>query len=236
MIQTVQKIGSSLMTSFLYPPLCVSCEDSLSQKEEELCLACQFNIPKTDHHLHFENSFTKRLAGRFPFYTGAAYYVFTKEGHTQALIHAIKYEGKQQAALIIGENYGQKLKASPFLSEIEFIVPVPMHFVKERLRGFNQAEVFATGLASTMEKIMLPKALRKVRQTVSQTRKNRFGRLENVIEVFKLGKDAKQLEHKHVLLVDDVLTTGATIEACVAELLNIEGIKISIATIAITGN
>jgi ComF family protein len=152
------------------------------------------------------------------------------------LIHAIKYDGKRQAATIIGERYGQKIKESAYYNNIDFIIPVPMHPSKERVRGYNQAEVFALGLSVGLEKTVMTKALRKTRQTISQTKKNRFARLENVNEVFKLGKEAKQLKNKHVLLVDDVLTTGSTIEACATELLAIEGIKISIATIAIAGN
>jgi ComF family protein len=227
--------ASDTVLSFLYPQLCVSCNDSLAQKNEGLCLQCQIKIPRTDQYLQRDNVFTGRLAGRFPFETGAAFYRFTKEGATQALIHAIKYDGKRDAAIIIGENYGKILIDSPLYHDIDTIVPVPMHLAKERLRGYNQATVFGQGLSTAMNKPLENFAVIKSRQTISQTRKNRFGRLENVNEVFKLGKNAQKITNQHVLLVDDVLTTGATIEACANELLKIEGLKLSIVTIAIAG-
>lgn len=221
---------------FFYPQLCVGCEENTAPNKEILCLSCQFNIPQTDYHLRKDNPLTERLFGRFPIESGAAYYLFSKSGHTQSLIHAIKYEGKKEIASIIGEQYGDKLKDSPYFCNIDAIVPVPMHPVKERTRGYNQAEVFAMGLAHSLGKPMQHKVLKKVRKTNSQTKKSRFARLENVVEVFKLTANSKLLEGKHILLVDDVLTTGATIEACANELLQIKNIKLSIATIAMATN
>ena len=225
--------GSEAVLSFLYPRLCLSCGDGLSLKNEVLCIGCLYKIPKTDYHLHFDNPVTERLMGRFHFQTAAACYLFTKGGHTQSLIHALKYEGKKEIATGIGENYGKKLMTSDFYRNIDCIVPVPMHRSKERIRGFNQAEVFAKGLSVSMNKPIFTSALKKIRKTGSQTARNRFGRLENVSEVYKAGKNAGQLEHKHILLVDDVLTTGATLEACAIELAAIEGLQISMATIAL---
>jgi ComF family protein len=236
MLAVPVKATSKFVFTFLYPQLCVACGNSLAQYQEELCLECQIKIPKTNQHLQRDNAFTNRIAGRFPFETGAALYKFTKSGATQALIHAIKYDGKRDAAKLIGENYGAILIDTVNFHDIDVIVPVPMHLQKKRIRGYNQAEEFGLGLSETMDKPLENFAVVKVRQTVSQTKKNRMGRLENVSEVFKLGKNAKKLEQKHVLLVDDVLTTGATLEACAIELLKIEGLKLSLATIAIAGD
>ncbi|MFZ4544569.1 MAG: ComF family protein [Saprospiraceae bacterium] len=236
MIRQFIQSGSDAILSFLYPRLCLSCGDNLSAKNEDLCISCQYKIPKTDYHLRFDNPLTERIVGRFHFQTGAACYLFTKGGHAQALIHALKYEGKKEIATAIGENYGKKLNNSNYYKNIDLIIPVPMHVTKVRVRGYNQAEVFAKGLSISMNIPIFANALLKVRKTSSQTAKNRFSRLENVTEVFQIGKNAALLKHKHILLVDDVLTTGATLEACAIELQRIEGVQISVATIAIAAH
>jgi ComF family protein len=233
MIGDFLQSGSEALLSFLYPRLCISCCDGLSVKHEVLCIRCLYKIPKTDYHRHFDNPFTDRLIGRFPFQTGTACYLYSKRGHTQALIHALKYGGRKEIASGIGENYGRKLLSAATYRGINCIIPVPMHITKERIRGYNQAEVFAKGLSNSMNKPIFAGALKKIRKTDSQTTRNRFGRLENVAEVYKAGNDARLLKNKHVLLVDDVLTTGATLEACALELAGIEGLQISMATIAI---
>ena len=231
----IQTATSSIMT-FLYPELCVACGENLAQKGEELCIKCQIRIPKTDFHTYRENPFFTRIKGRFHLEFATAYYLFSSSGATKALIHAIKYEGKYEAAIFIGENYGKMLIDAVGFHDIDAIVPVPMHPAKQRIRGYNQAEAFGSGLATTMDKPLINNAIIKVRQTVSQTKKNRFGRLENTNEVFQLGKNAKLLENKHILLVDDVFTTGATLEASAMPLLEISGLKLSIATIAMAGH
>jgi ComF family protein len=234
MIKQTLRHATEPILSFLFPRLCVSCQQDFCYKEEVLCLSCDHKMPKTDFHLRKENPFANRLRGRFPFYNAASYFLFQKGGHVQELIHAIKYDDRPTAAMIIGEQYGQRLRQSPFFSDVEAIVPVPMHPVKQRIRGYNQAAMFAMGLANVMEIPMLERALSKQRLTTSQTkRRGRFSRWENVVEVFALEENhLNKLAGKHILLVDDVLTTGATLEACAEQLLKVEGIKLSIATMA----
>jgi ComF family protein len=213
-----------------FPRLCVGCLSNLPPTKEELCVGCEFRIPRTKFHFEKYNKFTDRFASRIPLETGAAYYLFTKGGHTQSLIHQIKYNGRKEFAQKIGQNYGKRLMESPLYQSIDVIIPVPMHPMKERERGYNQADFFAAGLSDGMGKPFLKKGLLKVEQTVSQTRKSRVGRFANVEEVFQLGNE--DLEGKHILLVDDVLTTGATLEACANQLLAVPNVKISMATIA----
>lgn len=221
--------------SFLFPKLCVSCQKDFSQKDEELCISCDLKMPKTDFHLRKDNPFTERLRGRFSFYNGAAYFFFKKGGHAQDLIHAIKYDDRPNAAMMIGEKFGQRLNNSPYFKDVDMIVPVPMHPAKQKLRGYNQAAMFGLGLSNVMEIPMFEHGLVKKRQTTSQTkRRGRFSRWENVVEVFDIPElSKKKFAGKHVLLVDDVLTTGATIEACAEQLLKAEGIKLSVATMAL---
>jgi ComF family protein len=230
---TISKTISNLVGNFLFPEICVACEKTLPHRGEELCLECQLVIPKTNFHNKKENLTTERLAGRFPFRYATSYYFYTKTKHTQNLIFSFKYHGKRDIGIFIGETYGRLLYETPFFHDINGIVPVPMHPSKVRLRGYNQAEVFAEGLASTMESVVFPNALKKIRTTQSQTQLNHGERWSNVQEIFELGEQATLLKGRHILLVDDVLTTGATLDTCANELLKIEGIQISVATIAI---
>ncbi len=218
------------LNCLLYPRLCVGCLSHLPPTKDELCVGCEFRIPRTKYHLEKENKFTERFGGRLALYTGAACFLFTKGGHTQSLIHQIKYNGRKEFAQKIGENYGKKLVESPLYQSIDAIIPVPMHPTKELLRGYNQADWFGVGLSESMKKPLLKKGLLKIAQTVSQTKIGRVNRFANVEEVFRLGEE--NLEGKHILLVDDVLTTGATLEACANQLCTVPNVKISIATIA----
>lgn len=213
-----------------YPRLCIGCSSNLPPTKDELCVGCEFRIPRTKYHFEKENKFTDRFGGRLLLHTGAACFLFTKGGHTQSMIHQIKYNGRKEFAQKIGKNYGAKLVQSPLYQSVDVVVPVPMHTFKELQRGYNQADWFGVGIAEGMDKSFLKNALLKVTQTVSQTRMGRMNRFENVEEVFQLGKE--NLEGKHILLVDDVLTTGATLEACTNQLLSVPNVKVSMATIA----
>ena len=146
-------------------------------------------------------------------------------------MHQLKYKGKKEIGVYIGKLYGEDLKKSPFYSNIDVIIPVPLHPKRKRRRGYNQSEMFARGLAEVFAKPYDIKTLVRTFASETQTKKSRFRRWENVKEIFAL-KNYQHLINKHILLVDDVVTTGATLEACAAMLLNIPGVKVSIATIA----
>lgn len=220
------------LVALLYPNLCLACSENPPIRKEVICLSCQLKLPKTNFHLEKENPFTERFWGRMPIESGAALYYFIKGGRIQELLHQLKYEGKREIGLKLGKWYGRQLLESPIFKTVDVIVPVPLHLRKERLRGYNQAALFAQGIAETMQKVWLKDGLVRRVFTETQTQKSRAERLENVSEVFAVG-DAKKLEGKHILLVDDVMTTGATLEACGAKLLAMPGTKLSLATIAI---
>lgn len=219
-------------TGLFYPNLCLACNKNLPPGQEILCITCQVKLPKTNFHQEKENEFTERFWGRIPLQTGAALYYFTKGGRTQQLVHALKYEGKKQVGIKLGNIYGLQLKESPFFHDVDFILPVPLHPQKERQRGYNQSQLFAEGLSQSMQKPWSRKHLLRSTYTQTQTQKTRMERFANVAQAFQVSHPA-DLEGKHLLLVDDVMTTGATLEACALRLLEIPSVRLSMATIAI---
>lgn len=215
-----------------YPNLCLACGDHLQIKGDIMCVSCNYKTPQTDFHIHKENEFTEHFWGRLQLYSGAALFKFTKGGRAQELLHALKYKNKPIVGVKLGELYGYKLKESPLFSSINYIIPVPLHPRKKHRRGYNQSAQFARGLASSMKIATAENILRRNVYTETQTKKSRIERMNNVANVFELFSPQK-LENKHLLLVDDVITTGATLEACANKLLTIKGVQISMATIAI---
>ena len=169
--------------------------------------------------------------GKAPLAAAAAYYFFHKGGPVQNLLHNLKYQGHKEIGLVVGEQYGHCLLQSESFREVSLILPVPLHPAKEKKRGYNQSLLFAQGLSESMGIEVGENILIRSNASETQTRKSRFARWENVQTVFRLTS-AIPLENKHVLIVDDVLTTGATVEACIQELLPVKGIKISIAAMA----
>jgi ComF family protein len=215
-----------------YPHLCLACEKNAPPYGEEICIACKATLPETNFHLHKENPFTERFWGRLNLSSGAALYLFNKESRVQHLLHNLKYKGKKEIGEILGRSYGLSLKRSPHFKDVELIVPVPLHYKKERIRGYNQSEMFAKGLSESMNIPYQKDGLKRIVYSDSQTKKSRIGRVENVQEVFEVHKP-KALEGKHVLIVDDVLTTGSTLETCANKVLEVKGTKVSLVTIAI---
>ncbi len=217
--------------SLFYPQLCLSCGKNITPDRDAICISCQVKLPKTGFHLEKENSFTDRFWGRVNIESGASFYHFAKGGRVQHLIHNLKYKGRYEVGVKLGNLYGKALKKSPLYRNIDVIIPVPLHPKKELKRGYNQSDMFAKGLSETMEVEWKKNILISTKMSETQTKKSRLERLENVKDVFKIN-DVDFLKDKHVLIVDDVLTTGATLEACTMKILEISGTKVSLATIA----
>jgi len=232
------KVTSYLYSTFedlialFYPNTCIVCGENLLKEEECVCIPCLYKIPKTECFRQAENSVSKLFWGRVQLQNAAALYQFQKEGSTQKLIHELKYEGGKNMGIFLGKQLGYALQDSNFFSDIDCIIPIPLHPKKERLRGYNQSKYIAKGLKEIVHIKMNTRSLIRTENTDSQTRKKRFSRWENMMNSFALQK-TKKLENKHILLIDDVVTTGATLEACAQKLLEIEGVKVSIATIAV---
>ena len=220
------------LLGLFYPRLCYACNQNLpADHSEPICLTCAYKLPKTDHHLHSENAFTDRLWGRLEIQAAAAFFQFVKDGRVQRLLYQLKYNGKRDLGLFIGQRYGDVLKVSALFSAVDAIVPVPLHPRKEKIRGYNQAALFAEGLGKAMNKPVIH-ALKRVVFTQTQTQMSRSERQINVGSAFELAPQL-DLYGKHILLVDDVVTTGATLEACGIQLLQIENLRLSMAAIAI---
>jgi ComF family protein len=218
--------------SLLFPRLCLACEQPLPYDEAFICLDCQLDLPQTDFHKHKINVFTERFEGRLAVKAAASLYYFTKQSKTQHLIHKIKYNDKREAAISLGYVLGNKLFGSPYFKHIDFIIPVPMHPEKELRRGYNQAEFFARGISESMEIAVLTDVLMKIKKTDTQTHKSRLERFSSIGDAFVLNNPSV-LKGKNLLIVDDVMTTGATLEACALTILNeVPDVKISFATIA----
>lgn len=213
------------------PRICPGCRRHRPPRGQWLCLSCEARLPLTDYHLYADNPVTERLWGRFPLESGAAMLLFRKDGIAQQLIHHLKYKGRRVVGYELGRRYGRLLGRSPLFQGIEVIVPVPLHPRKEKLRGYNQAAVFGQGLAETMGVPLVADALLRQRYTETQTRKSQTERLRNVAGAFALHRP-ERLHDRHVLIVDDVLTTGATLESCATTLLQVPGLRVSVATIA----
>jgi ComF family protein len=226
----------NLLTDFaglLFPSVCLACEQALRRGEQHLCTVCRAELPYTDFHRlpPAENPLGRRFWGKLPVHHALSYLRFVQHGRVQQLLHQLKYQGQPEVGVALGELYGAELASGGYHTQFDVIVPVPLHRRKLARRGYNQAATFAEGLSSGLALPWSDAALRRTEHTASQTRKNRAQRWQNVATVFE-ADDSADVAGRHVLLVDDVLTTGATLEACGAALLTAGATEVSIATIA----
>jgi ComF family protein len=221
---------SSLLDLF-FPRLCLACNERLVEGELFLCLHCLNDIPYAKFDDLKDNKLIQQFWGRCQIENATAYFHFLKESRYQNIIHQIKYNEQKQLAVYLGKQLGLLLLKTE-LAEIDYIIPVPLHKKRLKERGYNQSELIASGLAETMKKEILTQNITRIKYSKTQTKKSRYHRWENVKDLFELTANTSILKNKHILLVDDVITTGATIEACVNCLTKIENIKISVAGLA----
>ncbi len=225
---------NSILNLF-YPRVCAACGESLLKNEETVCLKCRYTLPRTGYELYPDNPLAQAFYGRAPIHAVTACYFFAKSGKVQHLIHQLKYKGNKEAGVFLGQQLGESIKDAPLFQGIDVIIPVPLHPKRERKRGYNQALVIAQGISEVTGLPVATKNLLRAVYNETQTRKSAEERYHNVQGIFEV-RCAGELKGKHVLLVDDVLTTGATLESCAHQLEGIPGITISIAAAACAGN
>jgi len=217
--------------SLLFPRLCYGCGNYLMRNERLICTECYILIPRTNYHLKTDNPVSQLFWGRCMIEQAAAFSFYTRDSRIRRLIHQLKYKGIREVGPELGRIYARTLKSSGFLDDIDLIIPVPLHPSKKRQRGYNQSDLISLGISEVsgipMESDLL------VRKTVSktQTRKTRYDRWINVEDIFRVT-DQDRIKDMHILLVDDVITTGSTLEACASELLKVENVKVSVAALA----
>jgi len=217
--------------SLFFPRICFACGNSLYKHEEVLCTYCLFRLPKTNFHLEPDNPVSRMFWGRIKLESASSFCYYRKEGRVQNLIHQFKYRGKKEIGSFIGKLYGLSLKDIESFYDIDMIVPVPLHPGKLRKRGYNQSELFGHGLSESLEIPIDKTSLVRTQASSTQTKKSRYKRWENVESIFSV-KSPENLKGSHILLVDDVVTTGSTLEACAQVLLQVEGVKVSVVTMA----
>ncbi len=217
--------------SLLFPRTCYACGNNLFRNEKLVCMSCLFHLPKTNFHKDKSNPVSKTFWGRVNLESATALYFYKKGGKVQHLIHQLKYKGHKEIGVFLGEQYGTELMQTSNFNTVDLIIPIPLHRKKLRKRGFNQAETFAKGLSNSMNSELDTVSVIRNIATSTQTKKSRYKRWENVSEIFVL-RNPKKLAGKHILVVDDVITTGATMEACVQTLHKVDNVKISVASIA----
>jgi len=217
--------------SLLFPRLCQACGDHLVRNEEVICSLCLLDMPLTGFHSKRENELEKSLWGRCFVERAAAYAYYQSGGKMQALIHRLKYDGITMVGTYLGRIYGTILKEDGFLDGIDMIVPVPLHPAKERQRGFNQARVICDAISDATGIPVENGLLHRTVRTASQTRKSRVERWENVENIFETSS-LDIIPGSHILLVDDVITTGSTIEACVNSIKEAFEARVSVVSMA----
>jgi len=213
-----------------YPVTCGACGEALVDQESQICTICQITLPVTNYHLESINPLDNLLKLRLRVDFISSYLLYDKGLRTQNMLHAIKYQGQKMLATRLGELYGYDLKNS-FPQQPDSIIPVPLHKKKLRERGYNQSESWAQGLATSIGTEVDTTSLIRTKYTNTQTKKSRADRISNVESAFSITQTSN-LKGKHILLVDDVITTGATLEACGLRLWNAGIASLSIATIA----
>ena len=219
------------LVGLLFPKLCLACAQPLGRHEKVLCSHCLYHLPRTRFQEHMENPVKEIFHGRILLQSATAFLFFNKGGKVQHLIHQLKYNGKKEVGLYLGELFGKELNESPLYRDVDYLIPVPLHPAKERKRGYNQSQMIALGMEAAMKAHLAGDILYRQIHSSTQTKKSRFERWENVKDIFAM-KNESQLEGKHILLIDDVITTGSTIEACGNLLQNIPGIRISVTSLA----
>jgi ComF family protein len=219
------------LLNLFFPLVCSGCNSFLLTNEKVICTLCRHHIPLTNHHLNPENEAFKKFYGRIPLEYASAFLYFHKKGIVQEIIHKLKYKGHQEIGSVLGNWYAEDLKEKTTVKTADIIIPVPLHKKKLRERGYNQVTTFGLALSKELDIPYNDSLLFRTTYSKTQSKKNRLDRSEGIDAVFDVYFNDRDHD-KHYLLVDDVITTGATLEACSRALLKIPGARVSIVCMA----
>lgn len=217
--------------NLIYPKTCITCGEQLLKKEKHLCLHCQSDLPRTNYHLMPDNPLEVRCWGKFLFQRGTAFFHYAKGSPYQKILQELKYNDQPEIGKYFGELAARDLLSSPDFKNFDLIIPVPLHPDKQIARGYNQSEQIAMGLSAILQIEVDTVHLIRQKENETQTKRNIYERYKNTMGLFSTCK-GEELEDLHILLVDDVLTTGSTMESCASELNKIKGLKLSLFALA----
>ena len=219
--------------NLFFPKACAGCNSILLSDEKAICTSCRHEIPLTNHHKTINNEVFNKFYGRIDLEFAAAMFYFHKKGIVQEMIHKLKYKGHQEIGQLIGDWYAEELKSITEIKSIDYIIPVPLHKKRLKERGYNQITTFGKTLSTNLNIPFNDSILVRNVYSKTQTKKTFLGRSEVIESVFGVSFDESH-HNKHFLLIDDVITTGSTLEACCRELIKIPGAKVSIVCMAMT--
>jgi len=219
--------------NIFYPEICLCCKDPLTTNEQSICLKCRHDLPLTNFTREKNNLVEKIFYGRFPIEEATSLFYFLKKGKVQQLMHELKYNNQQQIGNLIGNWLGEEILESKRFNDVDCIIPVPLHKKKKKIRGYNQVSTFGKSLSFKLNIPFYEDVLIKTSSTKTQTKKLRFDRWKNAEHQFII-KNKELIKNRHILLIDDIITTGATLEACLNTLEKSDNTKVSIATMAYT--
>ncbi|MDX1629840.1 MAG: ComF family protein [Fulvivirga sp.] len=215
--------------SLFFPHYCTACKQALAKGEKLICLSCFYQIPKTDSHLSGDNYIATKFYGKIQLSHVFAFFKFERKGRVQKILHQLKYGGKPELGEMLGQQYGEVLVSQQYEQAFDVVTAVPLHKSKQRRRGYNQSEAFGRGLAQSMG-LPYMSMIKRIKNSATQTRRSRLNRWENVSQVFE--PTSPKIAGQRILLVDDVITTGATLESCGLVLQQAGAKSVGIAAIA----
>ena len=214
-----------------FPRCCAVCGASLIEGEDTICTHCNIDMPRTNYHKMKDNPVERMFWGKFPLERATSFFFYRKGSDFRQVLHQLKYGGQKEIGAIMGRYMASELQASDFFHGVDVIIPIPLHKKKQQIRGYNQSEWISRGIMAVTGIPVDTEAIIRRKNTETQTQKSALERWENVDGIFELHR-SEYLAGKHILIVDDVLTTGATTVACASRLAEIEGVRISVLTLA----
>lgn len=232
--KSIKTFGMKAINDFIrliFPVTCAACGEVLVNNERIICMSCNYTLPRTNFHYDQNNPVARIFWGRIRIENATALYYFNKGSRFRHLIHELKYNGRKDIGIELGRIFGYELKVVEEFHKLDLVIPVPLHRKKQKRRGFNQSEYIARGISEALCKPLDVISFIRSVHSSTQTRKSRYDRWLNVEGIFKVTNQ-QVFNGKHILIVDDVITTGATLEACATEILKVEGTKVSVVALA----